>query len=143
MVTSTSTPGSKLMLVWDTRIGPQAKGGWEKKGTHDLLDNLARGMEVNQTLVDFEFVTIPGLGSLTTRLEREKRALVILRAHRSNETCRLAGGDLEDFGGETNGALHAKLLILGAVDQVIRNCFAINHLDRDKARRETYIFRDF
>ena len=45
----------------------------KRKGTHDLLDNLARGVEVNQTLVDFEFVAIPGLGSLTARLEKRGR----------------------------------------------------------------------
>ena len=43
------------------------------KDAHDLLDNLARGVEVNQTLVDFEFVAIPGLGPLTTRLEKRVR----------------------------------------------------------------------
>ena len=40
-----------------------------KKNTHDLLDNLARGVEINEALVDLEFVPVPGLGSLTTRLE--------------------------------------------------------------------------
>ena len=36
--------------------------------THDLLDNLAGGVQVDQTLVDLQLVTIPGLGTLTTRL---------------------------------------------------------------------------
>lgn len=73
--------------------------------TRDLLDNLARGVEVDQAFVDFEFVAIPGLGSLTAR--------------------RLAGGDLEDLGWETNGALHAKLLVLGAVDEVKGKLFEV------------------
>jgi hypothetical protein len=29
--------------------------------THDLLDDLAGGVEVDETLVNFEFVTVPGL----------------------------------------------------------------------------------
>ena len=38
------------------------------KSTYDLLDDLARGVEVNETLVDLELVAIPGLGTLTARL---------------------------------------------------------------------------
>jgi hypothetical protein len=33
----------------------------------------------------------------------------------------LASGDLEDLGWKSDGALHAKLLIFGAVDEVIRD----------------------
>jgi hypothetical protein len=35
---------------------------------HNLFDNLARRVQINEALVDFEFVTIPGLGALTARL---------------------------------------------------------------------------
>jgi hypothetical protein len=38
-------------------------------------------------------------------------------------TYSLASGDLEDLGWKSDGALHAKLLIFGAVDEVIRDCF--------------------
>ena len=34
----------------------------------------------------------------------------------------LTGGDLEDLGGETNGALDAELLVLRTVDEVRRDC---------------------
>jgi len=34
-------------------------------------------------------------------------------------TYSLAGGDLKDLGWKSDGALHAKLLIFGAVDEVI------------------------
>ena len=40
----------------------------------------------------------------------------------TSKTYRFAGGDLEHLGGETNGTFHAKLLVLGAVDEIIRNC---------------------
>ena len=42
----------------------------EKSGkvTYDLLDDLAGGVEINETLVDLELVAIPGLGTLTARL---------------------------------------------------------------------------
>jgi hypothetical protein len=33
----------------------------------------------------------------------------------------LASGDFEDLGWESDGALHAKLLIFGAVDEVSRD----------------------
>ena len=36
-------------------------------------------------------------------------------------TYSLASGDLEDFGWKSDGALYAKLLIFGAVDEVIRD----------------------
>jgi hypothetical protein len=32
-----------------------------KHSPHDLLDDLARRVEVNETLVNLEFVTVPGL----------------------------------------------------------------------------------
>jgi len=48
--------------------------------------------------VDLELVTVPGLRTLTARS--------------------LTGGDLEDLGGETNGALDTELLVLSTVDQV-------------------------
>lgn len=38
-----------------------------------------------------------------------------------------ASGDLEDLGWKSDGALHAKLLIFGAVDEVIRDYFIHSH----------------
>jgi len=39
---------------------------------HDLFDNLTRGVEINETFVDFEFIAVPGLGTLTARLRKER-----------------------------------------------------------------------
>lgn len=50
-------------IEWDTYLYRY----WES--THDLLDNLAGGVEVDQTLVDLQLEAIPGLGTLTTRLK--------------------------------------------------------------------------
>ena len=36
-------------------------------------------------------------------------------------TYSLTGGDLEDLGGEADGALDTELLVLGAVDQIRRD----------------------
>lgn len=66
--------------------------------THDLLDDVGRRVEVDETLVDAHLVAVPGLGTLTTR--------------------GLAGDVLEDLGGETDGALDAEVTVLGAVDEV-------------------------
>ena len=41
--------------------------------TYNLLDDLARGVEVNETLVDLELVAIPGLGTLTARLRTDSQ----------------------------------------------------------------------
>ena len=37
-------------------------------------------------------------------------------------TYSLASGDLEDLSWKSDGTLHAKLLVLSAVDKVIRDC---------------------
>jgi hypothetical protein len=60
--------------------------------------SLRGGDILDQTLVDSHLEAIPGLGTLTTR--------------------GLTGGDLEDAGRETDGALDAELLGLGALDEV-------------------------
>ena len=39
-----------------------------RSGTYNLLHDLARGVEVDQTLVNLELKTIPGLGTFTTWL---------------------------------------------------------------------------
>lgn len=67
MVTSTSTPGSKLMLVCGKKKSQSTKG-WSDRGIYDLLDDLTGGVEINETLVDLELVTVPGLRTLTARL---------------------------------------------------------------------------
>jgi hypothetical protein len=67
----------------------------------DLLDDLGRRGEVDEALVDAHLEAVPGLGTLTTG--------------------RLAGGVLEELGGEADGALDAEVTVLGAVDEVRRD----------------------
>lgn len=59
MVTSTSTPGSKLMDVWEMSFREAATHN--KDLPYDLLDNLTGRVKVNETFVDLEFITVPGL----------------------------------------------------------------------------------
>ena len=59
-------------------------------------------MEIDEALVDAHLVGVPGLGTLTAR--------------------GLAGGDLAVLGGQADGALDAKLLVLRAVDEIRRDC---------------------
>jgi hypothetical protein len=69
IVTSTSTPGSKLMLVCKKKVYKcSEKPTQYYKGTDDLLDDLAARVEVDKTLVNLELIAIPGLGTLTARL---------------------------------------------------------------------------
>lgn len=119
MVTSTSTPGSKLMLVWSSRMRRGLLEDWE--GTYDLLDNLAGGVQVDEALVDLELVAVPGLRTFTARLET-KKSMLVLGVQRKNRTYRLASGDLKALGREADGALHAELLVLCAVDEIRRDC---------------------
>lgn len=55
-------------------------------------------MKVNKTLVDAHLVGVPGLGAFTARS--------------------LAGGNLENLGRQTDGALDAQVLALGALDNL-------------------------
>lgn len=47
-------------------------GEVSEKATYDLLHNLAGRVQIDQTLVDLELVTVPGLRTLTTRLNTKK-----------------------------------------------------------------------
>jgi hypothetical protein len=60
--------------------------------------------------VDAHLVHVPGLGTLTAR--------------------GLAGGDLEDLGGQTDGALDAEVLALGALDELGRHLLERGDLAR-------------
>lgn len=64
----------------------------------DLLDDLGRRVQIDDTLVQAHLETIPSLGTLTAR--------------------RLTGRDTQDLGRHANWALNAQLLLLGAADQV-------------------------
>ena len=86
--------------------------------TYNLLDDLARRVEVDETLVDLELVAVPSLRTFTARLERQSSATNYSSYDAKKDTYRLAGGDLEDLSGETDGALDAQRLVLRAVDQV-------------------------
>ena len=89
--------------------------------TYDLLDDLTGGVQVDQALVDLELVAIPGLRTLTARLARRLNSWMLMQS-RDKPTHSLTGGDLENLGGESDGALDSQLLVLGTVDQVLRNC---------------------
>jgi hypothetical protein len=41
-----------------------------RSATHDLLHDFTGRVEVDETLVHFELVTIPSFGTFTTRLEK-------------------------------------------------------------------------
>jgi len=67
-------------------------------------------MEVNETFVDFEFVTIPGFRTLSAR--------------------GFAGGDLQDLRREPDGPLDTKVLVIGPVDEVCREFFEVLDISR-------------
>jgi hypothetical protein len=100
MVTSTSTPASMLMMIClTTSVGalrlcnPPCQPRCSFHSRHEGANLL------NQALVDAHLILIPGLGTLTVG--------------------GLTGHDLELLGGQTDGALDAEVLGLGAVDELL------------------------
>ena len=99
MVTSTSTPASMLMMIClTTSVGalrlPKLLAFHPKQLAVAQYANL-----LNQSLVDSHLKGIPGLGTFTAR--------------------GLSGGDLESLGWETDWALDAEVLGLGALDELL------------------------
>lgn len=78
-------------------------------------------MEVDEALVHLQLVAIPGLGTLTAR--------------------GLTGGDPEDLGGETDGALDLELLVLGTVDQVVRDYRMVRKVVESNSMAVSYTSR--
>jgi hypothetical protein len=64
----------------------------------DLLDHLSRRIEIDQPLVNSHLKHIPRLAALAAGC--------------------LSGRDLQSFGGETDGALDAQVLRLGALEEL-------------------------
>jgi len=86
-------------LNFDTRL--QADAG-------DLLDNLAGGVQVDQSLMDFKLIAIPSLRTFTTRS--------------------LTGSNLQNLGGETDGAFNTELLVLGSVNEIGGELFQVSDI---------------
>ena len=70
----------------------------------DLLDDLRRRVEIDETLVDAHLETIPRVGTLTAR--------------------GLAGGDPELLGREADRALDLEVLVLGSALEISAHCTA-------------------
>jgi len=60
--------------------------------------------------VDLHLQVVPGLGSLSTR--------------------GLAGGDLEDLGGEADGSLYTEILVLGTLDEIAADLLKVLDVPR-------------
>ena len=76
-------------------------------------------MQVDQPLVDLEFVAVPSLRTFTTRLNgQDSESVSGSVTDGNNYMHRLTGGDLKDLGGETDGAFDAQLLVLCTIDEV-------------------------
>lgn len=74
----------------------------------DLLDDSGRGLQVDDSLVDSHFVSIPGLRTFTIG--------------------GLSGGDLQDLGGHTDGTLLDQVVLDSVADDVSANVFQLLHL---------------
>jgi hypothetical protein len=76
----------------------------------DLFHNLTGRVKINQPLVNPHFISIPSLGTLTIGS--------------------LPGGDLEDFGGQSNGSLDFEILVLCTGNQISADFLDIFNMAR-------------
>lgn len=71
---------------------------WLNADGSDLLHNLRRAVQVNESLMDPHLETIPGLGAFTTRC--------------------LPGSDSQSLGGHAHRSFHLQVFLLSTSDQV-------------------------
>lgn len=88
-------------------------GGVDVEGG-DLTDNIVGGEQVDNTLVDSHLEAVPGVGSVTAR--------------------GLASGDVENLGGDTDGALDTDVLVLGSTNNISADCGDLDDI-RDHGTR--------
>jgi hypothetical protein len=88
---------------------------------NDRLDDLGRGVEVNQALVDAELIGVPGLAALTAR--------------------GLAGGDLEVLGGQADWALDGKALVAGTLNQLGADLLEGSHISARESDADAVALR--
>lgn len=86
---------------------------WLERDGGDLLDNLRRGVEVDQPLVDSHLVVRVSLRTFTAG--------------------GLPGGVAQDLGGQSDGALNSQLLVLGSGDQVIADLLEVLDIARGES----------
>ncbi len=94
-------------------------------------------MEVNKALVNLKLVAVPGLGTLTTRLHRNINKKDWRREHGTHS---LTGGNLENLGGQTDGSFDTELLVLGTVDEVVRD-YTNNENKNTNSKRVPTLFQ--
>lgn len=74
----------------------------------DLLDHFRRGMQVDDTLVDAHFESIPSVGTFSRRS--------------------LTGGDAQTLGGHTDRSGHVQFLVGGALLEVGTHLFQVGDI---------------
>lgn len=89
------------MNTYAAKLATEDKAGLMSPDGSDLLDNIGRRVQVQQSLVDPHLETIPSVGTLTSR--------------------RLPGGDVQHLGGQAHRALHLQMLVLCSANEVSAN----------------------
>ena len=77
-------------------------------------------MQVDQSLVDFELVTIPGFRTLTTGLNNSKDQIYLVFWESIYTHC-FTSRNLQYLGGETDWALDTELFVLCPINEIRRN----------------------
>ena len=88
----------------------------------DLLDDARRAVDIDDSLVNAHFESVPGLGTLTAG--------------------GLTGRDLEGLGWQAHGALDAELLRLGALQELRTHLLERLHLARGERDADFVDFLD-
>merc|ERR1719400_69273 len=90
---------------------------WFNGDGGDLLDDLRRRMQINDTLVNAHLEAIPSLGTFTTRS--------------------LSGGDPQGLGWHTHRSFDLQFFILGSLDEVVADLFETLHISGSQGDPDT------
>jgi hypothetical protein len=75
-------------------------------------------VQVDETFVDLELITVPGLGTLAARLRSQA---TVMRPVERWGTYRFPSGDLQYLRREPDRSLNTKVLVICPVDEIGRN----------------------
>lgn len=90
---------------------------WFDGDASKLLDNIRWSVQVDETLMDAHFESIPSIGTFSRGS--------------------LTGGDLQNLGGHANGSAHVELLVQGDLLQVRTHLLDVGHIARSQSNADS------
>jgi len=146
MVTSTSTPGSMLMEVckeYFVRYKNLKRKQWSLTICFTTSEGLCKSIRRLWILISKRSqVLVP----IFAKKPRVRKRPDTTRRKLTLSARRLSGCDTQNLGGQTHGALHLQVLLLGTSDQISAHLLQIFHItrsERDSDPVEVLFFRWF